>query len=220
MKGAVIKTGPDDGLSTDISITSGEFPLILNFRVHEISDKKNQKIGSIVIFTDVTGNRAFLDMLEERAGMDPLTGLANRTAYLGARNRLDTSEYLPLSVIICDINGLKTVNDSLGHKYGDRMIQEIAEVLESMCPKSGFLARIGGDEFILLLPQTDEQASNLLINQIRKEFQLKSKESAYNLSAALGAAVKHSMEQDLDEIIDQADSLMYKDKSESKINKN
>ena len=215
-KGAMIKPGPDGGVSKDISITSGEFPLILNYRVHEISDNKKQKIGSIAVFSDVTGNRALLDMLEEKAGMDPLTGLANRTAYLGARNRLDTSEYLPLSVIICDINGLKPVNDSLGHKHGDKMIQTIAKVLEAECPKSGFLARIGGDEFILLLPRTDEQTSNLLIEQIQKELQLKNKEASYDLSTAMGAAAKYSVEQDLDEVIDRADTLMYEDKKRIK----
>jgi diguanylate cyclase (GGDEF)-like protein len=212
-KGATVKPGPDGMVSTDIFITGGEFPLVLNLRVREISDKKNQKIGTIALFTDVTGNRAFLDMLEERAGLDPLTGLANRTAYMGAKTRLNMPEQLPLSVIICDINGLKTVNDRLGHKHGDRMIQMTAKVLESECPKSGFLARVGGDEFILLLSRTDEQSANLIIKQIRKELQLKTKEASYILSLALGAATKYSVEQDLDEVIDRADSLMYKDKN-------
>jgi diguanylate cyclase (GGDEF)-like protein len=215
-KGATTKPGPGDGISTDISMTSGEFPMVLNLRVHEITDKKNQKIGSVAIFTDVTGNRAFLDMLEERAGLDPLTGLANRASYLRGRSRFDTSEFLPLSVIICDINGLKSVNDTLGHKHGDKMIQMIAKVLESTCPKSEFLARIGGDEFILLLSRTDEQASKLLIKQIRKELQLNTQETLYDLSMAMGTATKYSAEQDLDEIIDLADNLMYKDKKRVK----
>ena len=215
-KGAVIKPGPDGGASKDISIPSGEFLLVLNLRIHEITDKNNHRIGSIADFSDVSGNRALLNMLEEKAGMDPLTGIANRTAYVGAKTRFDKPEHLPLSVIICDINGLKTVNDTLGHKYGDKMIQMIAKVLESKCPKSGFLARIGGDEFILLLSRTDEQASGLLIEQIRKELQLKTKEASYDLSSAMGAATKDSMEQDLDEVIDRADSRMYEDKMRSK----
>jgi diguanylate cyclase (GGDEF)-like protein len=215
-KGATIKPGPDGGITKDISITSSEFPLVLNLSVHEFSDKKNQKIGSIAVFSDVSGNRALLDMLEEKAGLDPLTGIANRTSYVGAKNRFNMPEHLPLSVIICDINGLKVVNDSLGHKHGDKLIQIIAKVLESRCPKSGFLARIGGDEFILLLSRTDENASNLLIKQIRKELQIKTKETSYDLSLALGTATKYSAEQDLDEIIDSADSLMYKDKNRTK----
>jgi len=215
-KGAIIKPGKGVRDSSDIYITSGEFPMVLNLLVHEISDAKTQKIGSIAILTDVTGNRVFLDMLEKRAGLDPLTGLANRSSYLGARNRLDTSDYLPLSVAICDINGLKTVNDTLGHKHGDQMIRMIAKVLETKCPEAGFLARIGGDEFIILLPRTDEQISGRLIKQIREGLQDESKGSHYDLSLAMGAATKYSAEQDLDEVIDQADKLMYEDKKRIK----
>jgi len=216
-KGAAIKPGLGIRGSSDIFISFGEFPIVLNLLVHEISDAKDQKIGSIAILTDVTGNRAFLDMLEKRAGLDPLTGLANRSSYLGARNRLDAPEYLPLSVIICDINGLKTVNDTLGHKHGDKMIQMIAKVLETRCPKEGFVARIGGDEFIFLLPRTDEQAAGLFIEQIRKDLQLGTDESSYDLSSAMGAAAKESMEQDLDEVIDRADAIMYEDKKRIKM---
>jgi diguanylate cyclase (GGDEF)-like protein len=216
-EGATLKPGPDGGVSKDITITSGEFPLILNLIVHEISDKKNQRIGSIAVFSDVSGNRALLDMLEEKAGMDPLTGIANRTAYAGAKARLNMPEHLPLSVIICDINGLKPVNDTLGHIHGDKMIQMIAKIFESNCPKSGFLARIGGDEFIFLLPQTDENESGLLIKQIRKELKLKTSEVSYDLSSAMGTATRYSIEQDLDEVIDRADNLMYEDKKQIKI---
>ena len=151
-------------------------------------------------------------MLEEKAGMDPLTGIANRTSYAGAKNRLNNPEHLPLSVIICDVNGLKTVNDTLGHKHGDKLIQAIAKTLESECPKSGFLARIGGDEFIFLLPRTDAEAVYLLIDQICEALMLRNKEVSYDLSVALGAATKNTEEQDLDEIIDIADNLMYKNK--------
>ena len=215
-KGAVISPGPEGETSTDISFHSGEFPMVLNLRVHEMKDRQGDKIGSIAIFSDVSGIRGLLDMLEEKAGMDPLTGIANRTSYAGAKIRLNNPEHLPLSVIICDVNGLKTVNDTLGHKHGDKLIQTIAKTLESVCPKSGFLARIGGDEFIFLLPETDAEASYLFIDQIREALLKKNEESSYDLSVALGTATKNTEEQDLDEITDLADSLMYENKKRIK----
>jgi len=216
LNGATIKPGPEGEDGTDISFQSGEFPLVLNLRVHEMDDKQGNKIGSLAVFSDVSGNRGLLDMLEEKAGMDPLTGIANRTSYVGAKNRLNNPEHLPLSVIICDVNGLKAVNDTLGHKHGDKFIQIIAKTLESVCPKSGFLARIGGDEFIFLLPGTDAEAAYILIDQIREALMHKNEEVLYDLSVALGAATKNTEEQDLDEIIDIADGLMYENKKRIK----
>ena len=211
-KGATITPGPEGEDSRDISFQSSEFPFVLNLRVHEINDKQGNKIGSVAIFSDVSRIRDLFNMLEEKAGMDPLTGIANRASFLGAKNRLNNPEHLPLSAIICDVNGLKTVNDTLGHKHGDKLIQIIAKTLESVCPKSGFLARIGGDEFIFLLPGTDAEATYLLIDQIREALSLRNGEVSYVLSVALGAATKNTEEQDLDEIIDIADSLMYQNK--------
>jgi diguanylate cyclase (GGDEF)-like protein len=215
-KGAMIKPRPEGEGGTDISLQNDELSLVLNLRIHEMDDKQGNKIGSLAIFSDVSGNRALLDMLEEKAGMDPLTGIANRTAYVGAKNRLNMPGHLPLSVIICDVNGLKAVNDTMGHKHGDKLIQIIAKTLESVCPKSGFLARIGGDEFIILLPMADVEASYLLIDEIREALMLKNEEVSYELSVALGTATKNSETEDLDDIIDIADSLMYENKKRIK----
>ena len=216
LKGAVIRPGPDGEASRDICFPGGEFPFVLNLRLHDMNDKQGTKIGSLAIFSDVSAIRGLLDMLEEKAGMDPLTGIANRTSFTGARNRLNKPEHLPLSVVICDVNGLKTVNDTLGHKHGDKLIQVIAKTLESVKPKAGFLARIGGDEFIFLLPGTDGEASLALIDEIQEALRRKNEEVPYDLSVALGAATKYTDEQDLDEITDIADNQMYENKKRIK----
>jgi diguanylate cyclase (GGDEF)-like protein len=215
-KGAVITQGPDNDDTMDISISEAAFSVILNLRIYEMNDIKNNNIGSVAIFTDVTENRAILGRLEKKAGIDPLTGIPNRTAYEGARNRLDAPSHFPLSVIVCDVNGLKPVNDRLGHKYGDMMLQKIAEALEANCPKTGFLARIGGDEFIYLLPNTDSEETNALMEQIQETFQKKNKELMFDLSVAMGTSSKISEEEDLESVIAQADSLMYQNKKRIK----
>jgi len=215
LNGAEIKEGPDNHDETDISFYNGTFFEVLSLRVHEIIDRKNRKIGAIAIFTDVTKNRDLFKRLEEKAGMDPLTGLANRMAYEGARNRLDAPEYYPLSLILCDVNGLKGVNDTLGHEYGDKMLQTIAEALETACPNLGFVARIGGDEFIYLLPNTNQAAAQEVVEQIRKML-MDRKNLPFGLSVACGTATIYSEKEDLDSLINLADARMYEDKKQFK----
>ena len=91
---------------TDIYLGSRTFPTVLNLCVHDMTDAKGDIIGAIGVFTDVTQNRMLIEKLEEKVGMDSLTGLSNHMAYEGAKKRLDAFEYLPLSVIMCDVNGI------------------------------------------------------------------------------------------------------------------
>ena len=199
----------------DLSMNQGHYPVVLNFRMHDLTDDKGQKVGSIAIFSDVSENRALIERLEAKAGMDPLTGLANRLAYEGAKKRLDSPEHLPLSCVMCDINGLKAVNDSLGHPYGDMMMRVVAEALEKLCPKSSFLARVGGDEFIYLMPHTDMDVARELMKRIR--IALSSADNLpFYVSASVGAAVKHSSQESIDDIIALADSRMYYQKKQMK----
>ncbi|MCL2662237.1 MAG: diguanylate cyclase [Oscillospiraceae bacterium] len=214
-KGAVFKGKSENEDGQDISFTHDGITVILNLRLYEMTDKKAKTIGTIAIFTNVTQNRILLERIEKKAGMDHLTGIANRLAYDGAKERLNTDEYMPLSVIVCDANGLKQVNDTLGHKYGDLLLQAIAEVFEKVLPKSYFVARIGGDEYIFLLPCTDLEGTHRFMDQIREALANRD-DLPFVLSVAMGAATKHKPEENFDDVIALADQRMYEDKKRMK----
>ena len=210
-KGAIKKELEfEKGVDYYLDLGNG-MPTVLSLCEKKIFDKTGEYIGTVGIFTDVTPNRFLIDRLEKTAGIDSLTGIANRIAYEGARKRLDTPESLPLSVIICDVNGLKFVNDNLGHYHGDRLLQMVSEMLNNTRPKTGVFARIGGDEFIYLLPLTNYEDAIKLMNKIREVLSSKN-DFPYPLSVALGAATKYSDDEDLSDIISLADSRMYEDK--------
>ena len=196
---------------SDIYLNDGIFPMVLNLRVKKMLDARGEEIGSIAIFTDVTQNRLLIERLEAQAGMDSLTGLANRMAYEGAKDRLDSPSHYPMSVIVCDANKLKHVNDTLGHKYGDMLLQMIADVLAGLCPERCFVARLGGDEFIFLLPSTTPEKAAALMERIRDTL-AGYKKTPFTLSVAMGAATKFVSTENLDQIISLADSRMYEDK--------
>lgn len=213
--GRRIDTDLNNERVTDIYCNSGAFPVVLNLKTHEITDRKGDTFGSIAVLVDVTQNRMLIERLEAKAGMDPLTGLANRMAYEGARKRLDDETHYPLSVIVLDVNNLKQVNDQLGHQYGDMMLQEVAKALEDACPPSGLVTRIGGDEFVFLLPNTEEESAARLVKEIKRKLSDR-RDLPFSLSAAMGFATKHSGKEALEAIIVQADNMMYEDKKRTK----
>ena len=214
-KGGNIESGEIDGGEAVIHYSGGEFPVVFKLNQQEIVDARGETLGSIAVLTDVTQNWMLLEKLEEKAGMDCLTGLANRRAYEGAKERLDDLNHLPLSVIMCDVNGLKQVNDTLGHEYGDEMIRVVAKVLEQECPPNNFVARIGGDEFVYLLPSTKPEAADALIERICTALAL-CDDNQFRLSAAIGTATKLTEDENLDDIISLADSRMYENKTATK----
>src|SRR5665647_2949352 len=85
---------------------------------------------------------------------DQLTGLYNRRFYEEELNRLDTKRNLPLTIVMGDVNGLKLINDSLGHAMGDELLKKTAEVIKKGCRADDIIARLGGDEFVVVLPKT------------------------------------------------------------------
>jgi len=210
-KGGYIESGSVEKGEAIIHYSGGEFPLVFNLSQQAIIDARGETLGDIAVLTDVTQNWKLIETLEEKAGMDCLTGLANRRSYEGAKQRLDVLEYLPLTVIMCDVNGLKQVNDTLGHDYGDELIKVVAKILENSCPHKKFIARVGGDEFIYLLPNTNPEEAAALTENIFSSLS-NCGEYPFIPSVAIGAATKFAGSESLDEIIAIADGRMYQNK--------
>jgi diguanylate cyclase (GGDEF)-like protein/PAS domain S-box-containing protein len=140
---------------------------------------------------------------------DHLTGLYNRRFFEQELRRLDTIENLPISIIMFDVNGLKLVNDSFGHDAGDSLLKKAAEAINKMCRKEDMVARIGGDEFVLLLPKTSSRKCVEIANQI-KELSSKEKVANIELSISYGYDTKEMDKQSILEIMANAENYMYR----------
>lgn len=142
---------------------------------------------------------------------DVLTGLYNRRYYEMEVKRLDTEKNLPISVITADVNGLKIINDAFGRRLGDQLLQKAAGIIRSICRTNDVPARWGGDEFVVLLPNTTYEEAKKKVEQIKE---LCSQESIdmVQVSISLGWDTKVSMDVDFAKILKNAEDGMYKHK--------
>ncbi|HWR39251.1 MAG TPA: HD domain-containing phosphohydrolase, partial [Patescibacteria group bacterium] len=168
-------------------------------------------IGAVVTFLDITERKKSEAKILYLSYRDQLTGLYNRRFFQEELGRLDVPRMLPLTIIMADVNGLKLINDSLGHTAGDELLRKVGEVLVQSCRASDIIARLGGDEFIVLLPHTASREAELVIRRI-KTMAAREKAGAVDVSIALGHGTKSQAAENIDDISKIAEDRMYRNK--------
>jgi diguanylate cyclase (GGDEF)-like protein/PAS domain S-box-containing protein len=167
---------------------------------------------SLILFLlDVTEKKKNEKAVEYLASHDTLTGLYNRGFFDETLRKIDREENLPISIIMGDLNGLKLVNDAFGHEEGDRLLCEAASLLRNACPPEGILARYGGDEFIMLLPQTGHGKTQKIVERIYDSFHRQTRHPI-PVSISLGFGTKNDPSQSIGDIVQIAENWMYQRK--------
>ena len=147
---------------------------------------------------------------------DSLTGLRNRAFFDAELSRLGKEGRYPVSLIIADLDGLKRVNDELGHQVGDLLIQRAAQVLQSCLAPTDVLARLGGDEFVIMLEAASESQAHATLERIRiAEASTNRKDRLFPIHVSVGAGTA-SEPGGLREALRRADQAMYEDKASRK----
>jgi diguanylate cyclase (GGDEF)-like protein/PAS domain S-box-containing protein len=172
-----------------------------------VTNSKGIPIGAVTVCEDITDRKDVERKLLFMSTHDALTGLYNRAYFEHELLRLDHSRHFPVSVIMMDVNGLKSVNDREGHQSGDILLQEVGKILMEMFRIEDMVARIGGDEFIVLLPETDSQTVAKAVDRVRSFLD----EGKQRVSLALGTATASGPGMLL-ESVKEADMNMYQDK--------
>jgi diguanylate cyclase (GGDEF)-like protein len=165
-----------------------------------------------VALTDITARKKAEAYLEFLGKHDELTKLHNRSFYVDELNRLERKNVEPVSVVIIDVNGLKAANDMWGHAAGDGLLRRAGEVLGKAVEKPACAARIGGDEFALLLAGADEEAAAATVANVDSLLAINNQYyPGAPLSLAVGMATRRTGEP-LEETIKRADAQMYRAK--------
>jgi diguanylate cyclase (GGDEF)-like protein/PAS domain S-box-containing protein len=174
----------------------------------------NAEVVSIV--RDVTERIKYMVELERISLHDQLTGLYNRHYFKNELERLSLSRDYPITIVSADLDGLKLINDTLGHAEGDLYLQTGAELLKGALRASDILARVGGDEFAIIFPQTDRRVAEELVSRLRTHIDhYNSQQQKIPISISMGLAVCEAKGCSLEETYKEADNAMYKDKAQS-----
>jgi diguanylate cyclase (GGDEF)-like protein len=147
---------------------------------------------------------------------DKLTGIYNRTFFETELVRYEHSRDFPISIIVIDQDNLKVVNDTKGHRVGDALLRKTADLLRSVVRESDVLARIGGDEFVILLPATDVVSVKNIMARVKQSLlEYNAEHSDLPVELSLGAATAEK--NNLIEAFKLADKRMYANKAERKL---
>lgn len=143
---------------------------------------------------------------------DSLTGLYNRRFFEEELMRLDTDRQIPIAMLMIDVNGLKVINDTYGHKAGDEHLKKVGDILKNSIRQEDILARWAGDEFVILMPNTDGEAARQLYQRIKSNCLL-SNQNGEPISVAIGIGVKNESKVSINKVLEEADQDMYNDKA-------
>lgn len=161
------------------------------------------------IIIDITESKRQFLQIQYLNDHDQLTGLFNRPYYETVRNRMSREQANPLSIIHADINGLKLINDAFGSETGDRIIQKTAELLAATIRNEDILARIGGDEFALLLPETDAKSAAERVREIQRAFEAYNvtlSDRTFRINLSIGWSAKQAPDDDLLQVEKEAEN--------------
>ena len=165
-----------------------------------------------VALTDITARKKAEAYLEFLGRHDVLTKLHNRAFYVEELNRLERKGPLPVTIIIADLNGLKAANDQWGHDSGDALLRRAGEVFNELIAKPHCAARIGGDEFAVLLPATELRDGEAIVDSIHKLVAVNNQfYPGLTLSLSMGVATSRPGER-LESVAKRADLLMFERK--------
>ncbi|WP_373485838.1 HD domain-containing phosphohydrolase [Acetobacterium malicum] len=178
------------------------------FEMRLVRNNRHEVIG---ITRNITAAKLSRERIEYLSYHDQLTGLYNRHFFEDELLRLDQPSNLPLCLMMADVNGLKLINDTFGHLIGDQLLSRVAVVLQEACGQQGTIARMGGDEFVIMVPHFNVTQTLLLVERIQN-LSGREKVGSIDLSISLGWGIKTAAHEDVQEVLKRAETKMYKQK--------
>lgn len=168
-------------------------------------------IGATIFIQDITLRKQYENEILALSYKDALTGLNNRRKHQEQLSKLKDHKFNPISVVYFDINGLKVMNDAFGHVEGDRLIVLVAKLIkETFAEFETYISRLGGDEIIVLLPNTSEEKARKLADKAKTRIEVE-QINHMAVSVSYGISTKSDQE-DLEDVINVAETDLYKNK--------
>lgn len=184
--------------------------------ISAVEDDSSHLVNYICIFEDISVRKAHEEKLQRMAFFDPLTNLPNRTQLISLlEQHIENGQkhQQPFATLFLDIDHFKHINDSMGHFYGDQLLAKLAERLQEVLHHDAHIARIGGDEFVIILPNITSDSQLLgtvgdVLNLFNRPFKISQHESL-RISTSIGIACYPQDGQESETLLKNADTAMY-----------
>ncbi|CDF59141.1 HD domain-containing phosphohydrolase [Thermobrachium celere] len=204
-----------EGMVNIETVRYGKYNNPINVLLRSVSIRINGKVvGGYAIYTDITEIKDYEKQLRYLSLHDSLTGFYNLNYYNKVVDAFEGKKGSVVSVILADVNGLKLINDTMGHQYGDKLLKMFAVVVKRCIKNGEICARIGGDEFVIIMPNYNEEDAENLVKKIKSEIEKFNEtldEKILTLSVAMGYSTA-KRNKTIKDAIKEADDMMYKDK--------
>ena len=179
------------------------------------------KDGEIVamqgVYRNVENKIIAQQELEYKAVHDHLTGAKNRAYFESQMAHYNNKENTAIGIIICDLDYLKRINDTDGHKIGDAYIKQSVSLIQEAIDAKGIVSRIGGDEFAIILPHTTNEQIEVVMNHIQyKVKQFNNITERFSIEMSMGGVFSSRSLGQMEKLFDEADQKMYKEKQQKK----
>jgi diguanylate cyclase (GGDEF)-like protein/PAS domain S-box-containing protein len=194
---------------------------IIESRISGIMDNENKLIGFMLIAEDITERRRMEEELKRLSEIDPLTNIYNRRKFYALlSDEIERSERYerPLSFMMLDIDYFKRVNDTYGHDVGDRVLVTVADIVNKIIRKIDAFARLGGEEFAIIVPETEIEGSKALAEKIRKGIEGFSFNGVGEITISIGVT-EFKRDDTVDSLLKRADDALYicKDRGRNRV---
>lgn len=199
------------GTSYEIKFTQEGKDEYLQLIKNPVFDASGEMIGIVGLINNITQTKVLEEKLEDLATKDQLTGFRNRSYLDIWLDQNKDADVFPLSFVMADCNHLKRVNDVYGHLVGDEYIKTAANIMQKNLPENGRIIRMGGDEFLLLLPKISYEEAQDYIEKVVSEGK-STRVIGIPISIALGASSCGEKNFRVENLIRLADNEMYERK--------
>lgn len=186
-----------------------------NVWITPVFDGSGMCIKNVGTIQDITETKRHFDQIQYMYDHDYPTNLYNRRYFENAKNEMDKEENYPLSIVLTDINGVRLINDAFGTDAGDQMIIKTGEILKSCCREGDVLARIGGDDFSILMPNAGQEEANQMLLAIKnacEEFNSSIEDKTQVINLSMGYGVKTNKETRLAQTEKEAEAYLSRRK--------
>lgn len=204
-----------DRESLEVPVKSAGINKTYDLKMNIFSDHKGKTVGKILVFRDITARKELESELQRLAETDALTGIRNRRCILeyGAKDFRKSKRYKrPMSVLMLDVDHFKRINDTYGHQTGDEVLKQITKSCQENLREPDVIGRVGGEEFMVVLPETDIRQATKVAERLRSKIEglsLHAVDGALSFTISVGAAQITDSDKRLEDVIKRSDEALY-----------